>query len=110
MPVSINNKKRLISVGDVEPSALDLSRHMLPGESISSISIVAGAGLAVTTSGEVGAVNTKYGRTNRDMIAGKFIKWSHTAVSPNSSTQIDITFSTNLGQTKKLKLNFEVIS
>ena len=110
MPVSINNKKRLISVGDVEPSALDLTRHMLPGESIDSVTVTAGSGLAISSAAEIGSITTGFGRTNRQMVTGKYIKWAHTALSPTGSTQIDISFTTNLGQTKKLKLNFEVIS
>ena len=110
MSVDINNRRQVIAVGDIEPSALDLTRHMLSGESITSAGVIAGTGMSIVTGAEIGVVNEKFGRSNRDMVAGKFIKWTHSAISVSSATYIDIDFTTNLGQTKNLRLNFEVIS
>ena len=110
MPVNINNRKRIIAVGDIEPSALDLTRHMISGESIASVTVLASTGLIISTAGEIGSVNEKFGRSNRDMVAGKFVKWTHTATGAASHAYIDIDFTTNLGQTKNLRLNFEIIS
>jgi hypothetical protein len=110
MSVDINNRRQVIAVGDIEPSALDLTRHMLSGESITSAGVIAGTGMSIVTGAEIGVVNEKFGRSNRDMVAGKFIKWTHSAISASSATYIDIDFTTNLGQTKNLRLNFEVIS
>ena len=59
MPVSINNNKKLIAVGDVEPSALDLTRHMLSGEEISSVTVLAGPGLSITSAGAIGGAYSK---------------------------------------------------
>ena len=54
MPVNINNRKRIIAVGDIEPSALDLTRHMISGESIASVTVLASTGLIISTAGEDG--------------------------------------------------------
>ena len=110
MPVNINNRKRIIAVGDVEPSALDLTRHMISGEYITGLSVLASTGLVISTAAEIGSVNEKFGRTNREMVATKFVKWTHTATIAASHAYIDIDFTTNLGQTKNLRLNFEIIS
>lgn len=110
MPVSINNNKKLIAVGDVEPSALDLTRHMVSGEQLASVSVVAGPGLSITSSGAIGDSDSSFGRSNRNMLSDKYIKWTHMATSPQSATYVDIDFTTNLGQTKNLRLNFEIIS
>ena len=110
MPVSINNNKKLIAVGDVEPSALDLTRHMLSGEELSSVAVIGGPGISVTSAGVIGDVDANYGRSNRKMPANKYIKWTHIATSQQPATYIDIDFTTNIGQTKNLRLNFEIIS
>jgi hypothetical protein len=110
MPVSINNNKKLISIGDVEPSALDLTRHLISGESLTSVSVIGGPGLSVTSPGEIGLTDLSYGRTNRNMKANSYIKWTHIATSQQPVTYIDIDFTTSLGQTKNLRLNFEIIS
>ena len=104
----VNTNIRQIRVGDVEPSAIDLTRHMLPGESLTLASVVAGAGLSITSSAAIGNANAYYARTNRVMQADKYIQWTHTAVTASDSSYIDIQFTTSLGQTKKLRINFQV--